>query len=86
MNTFEAIAARRSIRGFQDKPVPRALIEQVLQAAVQAPSGKNRQPWRFVVVEGRVHAGLRRDTSRPCTFLSCEDRSKAPDKYEEWPV
>lgn len=53
MNTLEAIAARRSIRRFQDKPVPRALIEQVLQAAIQAPSGKNRQPWRFVVLEGR---------------------------------
>lgn len=53
MNTLEAIAARRSIRRFQDRPVPRELIEQVLAATVQAPSGKNMQPWRFVVVEGQ---------------------------------
>jgi nitroreductase len=51
MNTLEAIAARRSIRRFQDRPVPRDLIERLLEATIQAPSGKNRQPWRFVVVE-----------------------------------
>ncbi|KPK62896.1 MAG: hypothetical protein AMK73_05575 [Planctomycetes bacterium SM23_32] len=52
MNTLEAIYGRRSIRRFRDRPVPRQLIEQVLDATTQAPSGKNRQPWRFVVVEG----------------------------------
>jgi nitroreductase len=52
MNTLEAIAGRRSIRSFKDKPVPRELIERVLEATVQAPSGKNQQPWRFVMVEG----------------------------------
>ena len=51
MNTQEAIASRRSIRKFQERPVPRELIERVLTAAIQAPSGKNRQPWRFVVIE-----------------------------------
>jgi nitroreductase len=50
MDTLEAIAGRRSIRKFTDQPVPRELIERVLEATVQAPSGKNRQPWRFVVV------------------------------------
>lgn len=52
MDTLEAIAGRRSIRKFKDRPVPRELIEQILAAAVLAPSGKNMQPWRFVVVEG----------------------------------
>jgi nitroreductase len=52
MNTLEAIAARRSIRRFLPTPVPRELVERILEAAIQAPSGKNRQPWRFVVVEG----------------------------------
>jgi len=52
MDALEAIEARRSIRKFEDKPVPRELVEQVLEAAVRAPSGKNRQPWRFIVVEG----------------------------------
>jgi F420 biosynthesis protein FbiB-like protein len=52
MNTIEAIAERRSIRKFKDTPVPDDTIATILNAAVQAPSSKNRQPWRFVVVKG----------------------------------
>jgi F420 biosynthesis protein FbiB-like protein len=52
METLRAIAARRSIRKFAHQDVARETIEAVLQAAIQAPSGKNRQPWRFVVVTG----------------------------------
>ena len=50
MNTLDAIAARRSIRKFQNRPVSDEDIRTILQAAIQAPSGRNRQPWRFVVV------------------------------------
>jgi nitroreductase len=52
MNTLEAIAGRRSIRKFKDTPIPEAILDAVLLAATQAPSGKNKQPWRFVVVKG----------------------------------
>ncbi len=41
---------RRSVRGFSDKPVPRELIEQVLQTASTAPSGAHKQPWTFCAV------------------------------------
>jgi len=60
VNAFEAIAARRSIRRFRDEPVPRELTEKVLAAACLAPSGKNRQPWRFVVVEADRRAEMLR--------------------------
>ncbi len=50
MNVLEAIASRRSIRKFKDTPVPNEMVKKLLEAAIQAPSGKNRQPWRFVVV------------------------------------
>jgi nitroreductase len=52
MQTLEAIAARRSIRRFQSTPVPREIIAKLLEVTCQAPSAKNRQPWRFVVLEG----------------------------------
>ncbi len=52
MNTLEAIAARRSIRKFKNIPIPDEILQTILTAAIQAPSGKNRQPWRFVVVKG----------------------------------
>jgi len=48
---LDAIFARRSIRRYLDRPVPRALVEQALTAAIWAPSAHNRQPWRFAVVE-----------------------------------
>ncbi len=44
------LQGRRSVRQFQDKPVARELIEQVLEAARWAPSPHGRQPWRFAIV------------------------------------
>lgn len=51
-----AIYTRRSIRKFQDKPVSRELIETVLQAGGAAPSAKNRQPWKCVVLGNQSKA------------------------------
>ncbi|MDD2282775.1 MAG: nitroreductase family protein [Eubacteriales bacterium] len=52
MKIGEAFSRRRSIRKFKSEPVPRELIGQVLEAATLAPSGKNAQPWEFIVLEG----------------------------------
>ena len=52
MNTLEAIAERRSIRCFKGEPIPDEVLQRILTAGTQAPSSKNRQPWRFVVVSG----------------------------------
>ncbi len=49
----ELLRARRSVRRFKEAPVPRAVVERLLDAAILAPSASNRQPWRFVVVERR---------------------------------
>lgn len=48
---FEEMNQRRTVRFFSDAPVPRALIEQAIRAASTAPSGANKQPWKFVVVD-----------------------------------
>jgi nitroreductase len=58
MDTLEAIAQRRSIRRFKPDPVPDDLVTQILHAAAQAPSAKNRQPWRFAVVRGEQRAEM----------------------------
>ena len=50
LTVAEAIEQRRSIRSFHRTPVPDEMIMQMLEAARQAPSGSNSQPWRFVVV------------------------------------
>ena len=41
---------RRSNRQFRAYPIPQDMLEKILNVAIMAPSGKNRQPWRFVVV------------------------------------
>ncbi len=52
---FDAVVrGRRSIRGFLPKPVPKALIREILELAMRAPSSMNTQPWHFYVVTGAV--------------------------------
>lgn len=51
MEVWQAIQSRRSIRRYKADPIPRESIEAILDAGRLAPSGKNNQPWRFVVVQ-----------------------------------
>ncbi len=50
MDVFEAMYTLRAMRRLKPDPVPEELIWKVLDAAIRAPSGGNRQPWSFVVV------------------------------------
>ena len=50
---YEAILKRKSIRSFTDEPVADEIIEAVLRAGQRAPSGKNNQPWCFVIVKDK---------------------------------
>ena len=54
MDVFEAIAVRKSVRAFLDKPVEDDILERILDAARCAPSARNAQEWRFVVVRDRA--------------------------------
>jgi nitroreductase len=45
------IKGRRSVRSYRDEPVSKEQIETVLEAGVWAPTGMNRQPWKFIVIE-----------------------------------
>lgn len=47
---YELLDARRSVRFFSDKPVPQALVEQLILSASTAPSGAHKQPWTFCMV------------------------------------
>ncbi len=53
MDAVDVIYARRAIRDFTDAAPPREEVEALIEAAIQAPNGMNRQPWAFVAVEGR---------------------------------
>jgi coenzyme F420-0:L-glutamate ligase/coenzyme F420-1:gamma-L-glutamate ligase len=51
---YTILSSRRSIRRFTEEAIPIELIERVIDAARQAPSAHNRQPWRFAVLTGEA--------------------------------
>lgn len=54
MNTvLENIYTRRSCRSFTEQPIPEEALTEILQAAVCAPSGMNRQTWQFIAITNR---------------------------------
>ena len=59
MKFDDVIQQRRSIRGYLNKPVPKALVREVLELAMRAPTSYNTQPWNFYVVSGDVLERIR---------------------------
>lgn len=55
---IKEITTRRSIRKYAATPVPRAVLEEIIEAGILAPSSKNRQPWHFIVVTGAAKAEM----------------------------
>jgi len=51
METLQAMLTRRSIREYTQQAVPDELVQELLAAAMQAPSAGNQQPWHFVLVD-----------------------------------
>ncbi len=71
MNIFQAILDRRSIREFKPDPIPEDVLERLLEAMHQAPSGKNAQPWKFIVVKDKI---LKEKIASACTFFTSSGR------------
>ena len=57
MNLLDSINGRRSVKTFTDRPVSREEIEQLLNAACQAPNHRMTEPWRFYVLGPRARRG-----------------------------
>jgi nitroreductase len=78
LHFIDALHARKSVRAFKPDPVPRELVEELLELASRAPSGTNIQPWKVHIVAGDVRARLEaevlahRDTNPP------DDRAEFP--------
>lgn len=78
----ELVGQRRSIRKFAERPVSPEDLEQILEAARLAPSGTNRQPWRFVLLteqsdrEELAPAVVQPFVVKaPALFICCLDRA-----------
>ncbi|NGX33980.1 MAG: Oxygen-insensitive NADPH nitroreductase [Candidatus Anoxychlamydiales bacterium] len=84
METFDAIITRRSCRKFKDKKISKELIEEILKAAMYAPSAYNEQPWQFIVIDDRklldeipnIHPHANMCKTAPLAILVCADLTK----------
>jgi nitroreductase len=63
METLEAILTRKSIREYTNQAVPDNLVQELLAAAMQAPSAGNQQPWHFIIVTERKQLDALADVS-----------------------
>jgi len=69
MTVFEAIRKRYSCRAYQHRPVEQEKLDQIFEAARLAPSAKNTQDWRFLVVTGKEKKRqVAETTNRPQAF------------------
>jgi len=83
MDALEAIFSRRSIRLYTSKPLSRDVINELLKAAMSAPSAGNERPWHFILMTERAlldeipkfhpYAGMLKQA--PAAILVCGDRS-----------
>ncbi len=79
MDVFEAISKRKSVRAYADKDVEEEKLLKVLEAGRLAPSAKNRQEWRFIVVRDpetrrkltKACYGQRFVEQAPVTLIAC---------------
>ncbi len=53
MEVFEAVRTVLAVRSYQDKPVPPAVVQQIVESGQLTGSSMNLQPWHFIVVEDR---------------------------------
>ena len=83
MDYNDLVHERRSIRGYQQKPVPRELIEEIIDLAKRAPSSMNTQPWHFHVITGEPLERIRKGNTEKMMSGSAVDREiKMNDGYE----
>jgi len=82
MDAIEALKKRRSVREFADKPIPKEILEDLVDAARLAPTARNVQPWEFIVVTERaalIKTGEIAETGRfiaqaaACIAVFCSD-------------
>lgn len=80
----DAIVTRRSVRAYQNKPVPRELIERLLNLAARSPSGTNTQPWKVTVLTGASQKAL--SDKILAAYNSPEERAQHTEAYDYYPA
>lgn len=83
MEFQELMFERRSIRGYKPDPVPRELLDEIIEVAAQSPSSMNTQPWNVHVVTGEVLDRIRQGNTDQMLATGKPDREiKGHARYE----
>jgi len=98
MSVLDVIRARRSIRRYKPDPIPEEVLFRVLEAVRLSPSGKNLQPWRFILVRdqdtknrlAKASAGQSFIARAPVVVVACgfpeKCYSRMGNYMKSWPV
>ena len=81
MNLLRLASSRRSVRRFHPDPIPLSDIEYALDVARHAPSGANRQPWRFLIISDRKTKELIRTR---CEEVEKRFHEKVSSSLKQW--
>jgi len=79
-----AIVSRRSVRAYRPLPVPRELIERILNLAARAPSGTNTQPWKVSVLTGASKDAL--SDKILAAYNDPAERAQHTEAYDYYPA
>ena len=91
MELMEGLLTRRSIRKYQDKPIERETMMEIIKAAQYSPTAHNRQPWEFLVIDDREFLAELRHIQRwtsfakdaACVVIVCGDTEKSFSRSKE---
>lgn len=70
MRVLDVIKTRRSVRRYKQDPIPEEVFSRVMEAARLAPSGKNLQPWKFIIVKDQELKDRLAEASRRQLFIA----------------
>ncbi|MGL4344632.1 MAG: nitroreductase family protein [Cellulosilyticaceae bacterium] len=88
---LHAIQSRRSIRQFKSDAIPEDMVSTILEAGFYAPTGHNKQPWHFVVINDAhtfeqimaIHPYTIMLKTAPLAILVCADTSLSPTLWQD---
>jgi len=80
MDFSELLIKRRSVRNFENKPVPVELVKEIIEDSVKAPNASNKQAWNFIIITNKDYMKKLSDISRLGFIASVERNPDSPLK------
>lgn len=79
---LEIIENRRSIRSYLNTPIPEEDLNEILETGLYAPSGKNRKPWRFLIIKDKDNELARYTEFKENGYNDYNSHCQRCDKYK----